>query len=88
MTGRKYDPACAAKSTLPGCQYSAYRDDAERYRRKKADPPTHGMSQTEWEELCESMAQYWEAFADRHEQAIREGNGYDFPYGQPSKKDT
>lgn len=60
----------------PG-EYSAYRDDAESYRRRKGDTPTNGLTQGEWEELCEAMAQYWECFAERQEQAIREGQGQD-----------
>lgn len=65
----------------PG-EYSAYRDDAESYRRRKSDPPKDGLTQGEWEELCEQAAQFWDILADRHEQAIREGRCHEFLYGE------
>lgn len=71
------------RELAPG-EYSAYRDDAATIRANKANPPPDGMTQGEWEDLCEQMAQYWDGFAERHEQAMREGRFFDFPTGKPA----
>lgn len=60
----------AVKEFAPG-EYSAYRDDAASYRRRKSDTPTDGLTQAEWEELCEHAAQFWDILAERQEQAMR-----------------
>lgn len=77
----------AMSDPQPG-ERSAYRDNAENYRQRKANRPTKGLTQEEWEFLCEKAAAFMETLADRHEQAIREGRAEEFLHRKPAGNDT
>lgn len=52
---------------------SAYRNDAERYRKKALGAPEDGLSPEQWQKLCEGAAEHFDDLARRHEEAIDQG---------------
>lgn len=53
--------------------FSAYRQDAERWRQTAEEPTPRGMTAEQWRDFCHEWAASYDDFAGRHETAMSQG---------------